>query len=43
MLGVIGGDEFLARVGIGDVIAGIDDVLAVGAEHLQHILLHAGS
>ena len=42
MPGIIGRQEFRACVGVGDIITGIDDVLAIGAEHLQDILLHAG-
>src|SRR5262245_52235546 len=42
MLGVVSRHEFVASVGIGDVVAGVDDVFAVSAEHFQYILLHAG-
>ncbi len=42
MLGIVGRHEFVARIGVGHIIAGRDDVLAVGAQHLQDVLLHAG-
>ena len=36
MFGVIGGQETLAHFGIGNVIAGLDNVLCILAENLQN-------
>jgi hypothetical protein len=42
MPGIVGDRKSLARLGVGDIVAGRDDVPAAGAEHPQNVHSDAG-